>query len=106
MTADVEVGGQLIRAGEMVMLPLLAASFDNSQYPDAEQMTSSPAVRPVALGTGPHRCLGSHLARMELRVFLEEFIAQVPRFTLDESTAVPPRYGVVSGIDYLPLIIG
>jgi cytochrome P450 len=105
--ADAVVGGQHVRAGEMVMLPGLAASLDDGQYPDAERIDfHRPSIRHVALGGGPHRCLGSHLARMELRVFLEEFVAQVPRFTLDEAAASPPRYGVVSGIDYLPLVIG
>jgi cytochrome P450 len=71
-TQDVEVGGCPISKGERVSPLLGAANTDPAEFPDPElvDFTRNPN-RHRAFGGGPHRCLGSHLARMELRVALD-----------------------------------
>ena len=56
------------------MVPLQAAGRDEDQYPHPETVDFDRKItRHIAFGVGPHRCLGSHLARLELRVALEEW---------------------------------
>lgn len=82
-TEDVEVQGCPIKAGEMVSVPLNAATRDAAEFDDpmAVDITRSPN-RHIAFGAGPHRCLGSHLARRELQIALEEWHKRIPNYRL------------------------
>lgn len=75
---DVEVGGKAIRAGQHMVMFYPAANRDPAIFanPDELDMDRHPN-RHLAFGCGPHVCLGMHLARLELRVMLEEFLARV-----------------------------
>ena len=75
---DVEVGGKTIRAGQHMVMFYPAANRDPAMFanPDELDMDRHPN-RHLAFGCGPHVCLGMHLARLELRVMLEEFLARV-----------------------------
>jgi cytochrome P450 len=77
-TADVEVAGTTIPAGSHVLLVLATANRDH--YPHELDLTAKP--RHFAFGGGIHRCLGSHLARCELRLTIEEFHARIPDYRL------------------------
>jgi cytochrome P450 len=55
-------------------------------------------------GNGPHRCIGEHLARMELRVFLEEWFAHMPEVRLDPHSEPWSHGGSVEGMVRLELI--
>lgn len=80
-TSDVEVGGCPISAGEQVMALLGAANVDEAEFPDAGDLRWDRDVnRHLAFGGGIHRCLGSHLARMELRVALREWHRRIPDY--------------------------
>jgi cytochrome P450 len=88
---DVEIGGVALRAGDRIALNYASASRD----PDACENPTEFDVRRTnvvhaAFGVGVHRCLGSHLARLELRVTLEEFLARIPDFELEPGTT--PTY--------------
>ncbi|MFJ8812967.1 cytochrome P450 [Amycolatopsis thermoflava] len=81
VTKDVELGGVQLKAGDWVALNYAAASRDPAVTPDPttvdlrrEQVVHS------AFGVGVHRCLGSHLARLELKVTIEEFLRRIPEF--------------------------
>jgi cytochrome P450 len=80
---DVEVGGCPISKGERVSPLLGAANTDPAEFPDPEvvDFARSPN-RHRAFGGGPHRCLGSHLARMELRVAMREFHRRIPDYDI------------------------
>lgn len=84
---DVEVGGCPISKGERVSPLLGAANTDPAEFPDPElvDFTRNPN-RHRAFGGGPHRCLGSHLARMELRVALREFHRRIPDYEIKPGT--------------------
>ena len=61
--------------------------------------------RHIAFAAGPHRCLGSHLARLELRIAVEEWHRRIPEYTLAEGE-LRSRFhiGGVAGVDNLPLV--
>jgi len=81
--ADVEVGGEQIRAGERVVLVFGAGNRDPEVYDDPDEIIiDRENNRHLAFGGGIHRCLGSNLGRRELIVALEEFLAAVPEFSL------------------------
>jgi cholest-4-en-3-one 26-monooxygenase len=75
---DVEVGGKTIRAGQHMVMFYPAANRDPAMFanPDELDIDRQPN-RHLAFGCGPHVCLGMHLARLELRIMLEEFLARV-----------------------------
>ncbi|HEY6479830.1 MAG TPA: cytochrome P450 [Streptosporangiaceae bacterium] len=84
--ADIEVGGQLIRAGEPVISLSLAGNHDPEAFPDPGRLDIGRDARPhLAFGFGPHQCLGQNLARMELQVVLDTLLRRVP----DLGLAVP-----------------
>jgi cytochrome P450 len=75
---DVEVGGKLIRAGEHMVMFYPSANRDAEIFDDPDRFDIERASnRHLAFGCGPHVCLGMHLARLELRVMLEEFLSRV-----------------------------
>jgi cytochrome P450 len=80
-TRDVEVGGCPVSAGEHVMAILGSANLDDAELPDAAELRWDREVnRHLAFGGGIHRCLGSHLARLELRVALREWHRRIPDY--------------------------
>jgi cytochrome P450 len=97
--------GQQLRPGERVLLVLGAANTDPDEFHDPEAVMFDRSVnRHVAFGAGPHRCVGSHLARAELRIAMEEWHRRIPDYAIEDGVelAVTP---VIREIPYLPLRI-
>jgi cytochrome P450 len=88
-TEDVELRGRHVRKGDRVVLWYCSANRDETVFDEADvlRIDRVNARRHVAFGAGIHRCLGSHLAEMQLRVLLEEMLARFPRVEL----AAEPR---------------
>ncbi len=94
---DTVVGGESVEAGHHVMVNLGAANLDPAEFPDPLTVRFDREVnRHLAFGGGVHRCLGSHLARRELRIALREWHRRIPEYTLSpgyEVNYLPPlRY--------------
>jgi cytochrome P450 len=88
----------------MVVFPLSAAGRDEQAFENAKEFELDRGLaRHFSFGAGPHRCLGSHLARQELVVALDVWHRLVPDYRLDESTPVIEHAGGVYGLDTLPL---
>ncbi|MEZ5176737.1 MAG: cytochrome P450 [Acidimicrobiales bacterium] len=87
----VELAGVAMAPGDHVMVMLGAADTDPAEFgaTAGEVDLDRTSNRHVAFGAGPHRCLGSHLARVELRIAFEEVFRRLPDFELDESPAEP-----------------
>ena len=102
---DVELAGQTIPAGSYVMVTIAVASRDPAEHPDPDTVDFRRQERNLAFGVGPHRCLGSHLARMEMRVALAEWHRRIPEYELAPGVTPQVRWpaGVV-GIDSVPLV--
>ena len=82
-TEDTEVGGCPVKAGDMVGVSVGAANVDTAEFPDAFDVRFDREVnRHLAFGGGVHRCLGSHLARREMRVVLREWHRRIPEYEL------------------------
>lgn len=74
-----ELGGVQLRAGDQILVSLAGANRDGREFdnPDDVLVTRTPN-RHLSFGTGPHRCLGSHLARVVLRIAFEELLRRLP----------------------------
>jgi cytochrome P450 len=89
-----------------VNLLIGAANLDEAEFKDAMQVDfEREQNRHIAFGAGPHRCLGSHLARMELRAALEEWHRRIPDYAIKagETPRVSPG---IREVLYLPLVWG
>lgn len=100
---DVTLSGVTIEAGTHAMLMIGAADVDEDAFPDAEVVDfAREQNRHLAFGGGPHRCLGSHLARFELMVALEEFHRRIPDYRLAEDVEIGYSPGIRQA-DRVPL---
>jgi cytochrome P450 len=107
LVADVEWAGVSMRAGDRIMLPTTAASRDPAAFPDPLTVDfRREPNRHIAFASGPHRCLGSHLARMELREALGGWHARIPHYRLKPGAPISYHGGAVIGPDSLPLELG
>ncbi|HVB70117.1 MAG TPA: cytochrome P450 [Acidimicrobiales bacterium] len=101
---DMEYLGCPMKEYDWLMLGFPAANRDPVAFKDADKfIIDRMENRHLAFGLGIHRCVGSNLARLELRVALEEFIARFPRFELADSAAVTWAPGMIRGPRNLPL---
>ena len=102
-TADTVLGGQAIRAGEKVVLYYISANRDAAAFDQPDELRLDRDPNPhLAFGIGPHFCLGSHLARLEARVLLDELR---PWLTRLEMTGPPVRLAsnFMNGLKSLPM---
>jgi hypothetical protein len=103
---DMHWHGVAMEADDWILLSFPAANRDPEQFDRAGEVVIDREVnRHAAFGLGIHRCVGSHLARMELRVALEAWLERIPRFTLADPSAVRWSAGQIRGPRTLPLRI-
>jgi cytochrome P450 len=87
-TVDTEVAGCPIAAGSEVAVINGSANRDESRWDDGDEWKlGRPVQHHLAFGTGPHQCLGMHLARLELRIGLHEILDRLPNLRLDPERA-------------------
>jgi cytochrome P450 len=92
---DAEIGGVQMQAGDGATLLIGAANCDRAEFEDATEVRFDRETnRHLAFGGGAHRCLGSHLARLELTVALEEFHRRVPDYELAPHTVISFSPGI------------
>ena len=100
-TRQVGLHGCPVGRGDRVLIVFGAGNRDEAVFPDADRIALDRQPNPhMAFGVGIHRCLGSNLARRELRVAFEEFLARYPDFSLAPGSD-PPWHG----IGPLPLVL-
>jgi cytochrome P450 len=105
VTGDVEFGGCPMKEGDKVLMNFPAANRDPEVFDRPDTVLLDRAHnRHVAFGSGIHRCAGSNLARMELRVALEEWLRVIPSFTLEEGKEILWAGGQVRGPRLLPVV--
>jgi cytochrome P450 len=87
-TTDTEISGCPVAAGSPIGVVTGSANHDETRYDDAaEWRLGRPVQHHLAFGTGPHQCLGMHLARLELRVGLNTILDRLPNLRLDPERA-------------------
>jgi hypothetical protein len=103
---DLELGGQSLRQGDWLLLPFPSANRDPEVFAHADRVIlDREDNRHAAFGLGIHRCLGSNLARMEMRVALSEWMGRYPEFELIDPAQVSWSAGQVRGPRHLPVRI-
>jgi cytochrome P450 len=104
-SVDIELGGQTIPAGAEIQVALAVANRDPVEHPNPDEIEFGRQERHFAFGAGPHRCLGAHLARMELREVVAEWHRRIPEYQLAPgfTPLVPWPTGTV-GLDTLQLV--
>ena len=101
---DMDWNGCPMKAEDWILLSFPSANRDPELFDDADQVLIDREVnRHSAFGLGVHRCLGSHLARMELKVALEVWMERYPEFSLEDPAAVTWAAGQVRGPRTLPV---
>jgi cytochrome P450 len=104
-TRDVEVAGTRLTAGDWVMLLYAAASRDIHAVARARDIDiSRQAVVHSAFGVGPHRCLGSHFARLDIRCAIEEWLKRIPEFDITPDFMPDYETGMIRSMKRLDLV--
>jgi cytochrome P450 len=103
---DTELGGCPVRKGQQVSVLLGSANTDDAEFGDGDTVRfARDPNRHLAFGGGIHRCLGSHLARQELRVALREWHARIPDYSIKPGHTLAYTTGIRS-IDHFPMVLG
>ena len=106
VTREDTYAGIGFKEGDMVMLLLHAANLDAKTFasPDKVDLDRSNTGAHFTFGAGPHRCVGSHLARLELKVLYQEWLRRVPTFKLDPEHPAHFHAGLIFTVMSLPLV--
>jgi cytochrome P450 len=101
---DIELSGERLEAGERVTVLIGSANIDERGFLQPDDVDfERPANRHLAFGGGVHRCLGSHLARLELRVALEQLHERIPDYSIKPGET--PQYTMgIRAVEHLPLV--
>jgi hypothetical protein len=103
---DMNWRGADMKADDWILLSFPAANRDPEQFERADEVVIDREInKHAAFGLGIHRCVGSHLARMELRIALETWLERIPEFSLEETSQTAWSTGQIRGPRALPLRI-
>ncbi|MFV0306135.1 MAG: cytochrome P450 [Desertimonas sp.] len=106
VAADHDFHGCPMKVDDWVLLPFPAANRDPEAFERADEVViDRQENRHAAFGLGIHRCLGSNLARLEMRIAVEEFLARFPDFELADPAAVRWSVGQIRGPRVLPVVV-
>ena len=104
LNRDIVFEGVQMKKDDRAMLFLPGADLDPNEFPDSNRFELNRGGKPhIAFNAGPHRCLGSHLARVELNILYEEVLARLPKFHLDPERPVKFSGGHIIGVQELYL---
>jgi cytochrome P450 len=104
VSIETEIAGCPVRPGDFVMISYPSAGRDESAYADARTVDFDRAgMSHLTFGAGPHRCLGSHLARHELVVAYEEWHKRIPEYRLAQGVEFTEATGGMMALNALPL---
>ena len=97
--------GATLKAGERVSLFLQAGNLDPAAFPAAEKFDLDRENKAhITFNSGPHRCVGSHLVRIEMAVLFEEWLKRMPNVRLNPESPPSYRTGVIFAVTSLPLL--
>ena len=104
LTEDKEYKGCPMKAGERILMNFPGANRDPEVFENPDEVILDRAInRHVAFGAGIHRCAGSNLARMELRVSIETWLERIPEFEIADAAGVSWAGGQVRGPRTIPV---
>lgn len=104
VTRDVTVGDAPLKAGDQIFVFMGGVDLDPREFPDPETFDlARENTNHLIFGAGPHRCLGSHLARVELQVLYEVVLGRLPEFRLDPDRRAVFHPGNILSVSSLPI---
>ncbi len=104
VTRDAEFHGVQLKKDDMVITPTMSHGMDKREFDSPTEVDfSRKVVFHGAFGNGPHRCLGSMLARVELRTFLQAWLSRIPEFRVKAGAELTVDTGMVVALHDLPL---
>ncbi len=102
---DIELRGVQMKKGDKVTSILPACNYDPEVFPDPRRVDfNRPKKIILAFTVGVHSCMGAHLARLEIKIALEEWLKRIPQFALKPDAKIFYRPGGVIGPEHLPLV--
>jgi cytochrome P450 len=101
---DVEIGGVTLKTGDNVLLSTPLACMDPARFAAAGEMRPDRKERHLAFGAGPHFCIGAGIARAQLPIMVEEWLARIPDFQIEADARITAHVGDVIALDSLPLV--
>jgi len=106
-TADVTVAGQLVKAEEHVFMSYAAANRDPVDYENPHDVDfCRENIRHLSFRIGPHRCIGSHLARLEARIMLETLLRKAPDYKLvGDGVRLADDIGTIAGFEQIRITV-
>jgi cytochrome P450 len=105
VTRDIDFHGVKMKAGDRITLPTMLAGRDDSEFDGPDKVDfAREKVAHITFAAGPHRCVGSHLARRELRIALEAWLNRVPAFRIKPGDKPITNSTGLFGVSYLPLV--
>jgi cytochrome P450 len=105
VTEKCTFAGKDLEPGDRLLLLWPSANRDPSEFPNPDELVlDRQPNRHVGFGSGIHRCLGSHLARLELRILLQEFLHRVPRYCVAPDKDAVWHTGNTWGVKTVPVV--
>ena len=102
---DYVLHGVQLKEDDMVLVPLSVANRDKHAFKDpAKVMLDREENQHLTFGAGPHRCLGSHFARTEVRIVLEEWLKRIPSFRIKPGAELKLEASSTITVTNLPLV--
>jgi cytochrome P450 len=102
---DMVYKGVTMKAGDPILSPVILGNLDERRFPDPMKIdfARKNISKSLSFGAGFHRCIGATLGRMQLQVFLEQWLKRIPDFSLVEDDAPVVSCGTAMAITHLPL---
>ncbi len=104
LAKDHRFHGVDMRKGDEIHLPLALANLDPALFENPHHVDIDRKSRHINFGTGVHNCLGIHLAKRELRIVIEEFLARFSNIRIKDGETYRYHTGRTFGVEYLPLV--
>ena len=105
VSKDLKLGGVTMKAGDRLMGFIPACNYDPDIYPDSSEIRFDRPRKPLlTFGGGIHSCMGAHLARLELKVALQEWFRRIPEFTIKSGAEITYVPNAVVGPIKVPLV--
>jgi cytochrome P450 len=105
LTKDIELGGIKMKKDDKVTCILPAANYDPATFENPREVNFGRKRKPnLSFTAGPHSCMGAHLARLEMKIGLAEFLRRIPDFKIKEGTKIEYWPGGVIGPKLVPLV--
>jgi cytochrome P450 len=105
LAQDYVFKGVQMKKGDRITCVLPACNFDPDAFPNPTQVDfDRPRKTILAFTVGVHSCMGGHLARLEVKIALQEWLKRIPRFSVKPGAQIEYRPGGVVGPEFLPLV--